>query len=571
MWSIENRLRTTILILFTALYLFAVLSHAVAAKTGIDCVPADALGYVQINDVYRHVEAVHSAPEWKELSQIEGSQIFLSEVNKMIPVVQMITGMTWQEFVKTFGSQITLVVMGISDEPDLALVFDVGESGALAQDAFDQLLMLMAADGNFNPVPEAEEYAGVTVQTIEAEGDNVVRYGLLDGFFVLAMNASFEPVVDTYKGSRPPVTSTPEHMEMLGKVPPSGTAYAYLNLNQLIPALREAEAKKTGTPPKPPEDEMEAAILASPKAMAVNLDLLGDTHEAYMRIAPQGPAMLFSELLLSEHPRLASVNFLPAVNGLFIGLQIGQPLEAWKQISAVAALMGLDLDAVVGELEARHGFYLEDDVLDALTGEFGIGLSLPETPVNLKERPLDLAKFQPFITIGVNDREKFSRLPGIISPFVQMDEFASSAEKGEAIQRGIVTVDGLVPGVALALWHTYADNLFIAGTSRKQVEVIAAQSISPSSPTLAGNGVPPWVLGYLNLGQVAEFFVRQNLDDNLDLPEHAAAKLTSIGAVQVAYGAEPEGVKLTLKTAPQRPWLSDILHVLTVIAYTQQP
>jgi hypothetical protein len=559
--------------------------YPATAKTGADLVPADAFGYVQLGDVYQHIEAIMTAPEWKELAQIERAQMAMEEVNKMVPVVQMITGMTWQEFVKTFGRQITLILLSISDKPGGALVFDIGASKALAQDALDQLLILMAADGEFNPTPETQAYAGVSFHIIETRDGSVIRYTTLDNLLVFALNDGFERVIDAYQGKTPSIAATPEYQDMVEKIPPSGTAYAYLNLRRTIPALRASEAAKTGEAPEPP-DEMEEAILASPQAMAIKLDLLGDAHEAYLRIAPQGPAMLFSPLLLSEHPKLASVNLLPAIDGLFIGLQIGEPLEVWRQISGLAAMMGQNLDGLVDALEAEFGFHLEDDILDALTGEIGVGISLPGETVNLKDNPLDLTKFQPFVAVGVKDREKFERLPVVISPFVQIDEFASSAQKAESIRRGIVTVDRLAPGAALALWYTFADGLFIAGTSRNLVETIAKHlktstgygeggktpnsEKTPVTTPASGLEVAPWVMGYLNVGRVAEFLVRQNLDGNLELPEDAATKLASIGAIRIAYGAESDGVKLTVVTDAQKSWIANVLNALTVVAYAQQ-
>ena len=98
---------------------------------------------------------------------------------------------------------------------------------------------------------------------------------------------------------------------------------------------------------------------------------------------------------------------------------------------------------------------------------------------------------------------------------------------------------------------------------------IIKQLENPAPKLVDDFSVEPWILGYLNTGVVAEFLVQQDLGDDLDLPETAAAKLPNISPIQIAYGAEPEGVKLTLTTAPDQTWISSILNALMVVAYAE--
>jgi len=554
--------------MFLLIALFAILTSTPAiAKTGADVVPADAFGYVQLSDIYQVVEAVNKSPEWKELSQIKKVQTALMQMNQIVPVVQMITGMTWEEFVKIFGRQITFTLLGISEKPNIALIFEVSESKQLAEDALDQFLILMNAGAESNAAPETHEYSGVTFKTLSFKDGNTLQYGFLGPFMVLALNDGFKPLVDVYQGDAPAIATTPEFQDLMKKVEPSGTAYAYVNLFRTIPAIRAAEAAKKGEAVQPPKDEMEAAILNTPQALAVRLNLLGDTHEAYVRLRPQGPAMVFAPLLLREHPRLASIDFLPAINGAFIGLQLGNPVETWTQLTGLAAMMGHNLNEMMNGIEAKLGFNLKDDIFDALTGEIGVGISLPAGEVKLKERPIDFAKFQPVFAVGVKDRHKFESIPAIVAPLVQIDRFASSAEKSEGIRRGILTIDALAPGVALAPWYTFAGGLFVASTSRAQLEAIVTQLENPSPTVTEMPSASPWLLGYMNVGNIAQFLVQQNLGDNLKLPEHAVAKLPNISPIQIAYGAEPEGVKLTLTTAPGQTWISSLLSALMVAVY----
>ncbi len=554
--------------LFVVLFVSLTLTNA-DAETGLDLVPADAFGYAQLSNIYQIFEAVIESPEWEELSEIETTKIALTQMVLIGPMVQMITGLTWEEFVKIFGRQVTLVVLGISDNPDLALIFDVEGSRELAEDALDQLIILMASGEDIEIAPESEEYSGVKFNTLLTGDGNTIQYGFIDNFMILAMNKGFEPIVDVHQGKATSILGTPEYQEMINKIEPSGTAYAYVNLERTIPAIQAAEAAKKGEAVQPPEDEMEAAILKSAKALAVKLDLLGNTHEAYLRLNPQGPAMMFAPLLLRAHPKLASINLLPAINGAFVGLQIGDPTETWTQLTGLAAIMGHDLNGIADELEMQLGFNLKDDLLNALTGEIGLGISLPAEEVNLKDNPIDFAKFQPVIIIGVKDRDKFKAIPTQIASLVQMDRFASSTEKLGGIPRGILTVDAIFPGIALAPWYTFTEEFFVASTSYTQVAAIIKQLENPAPKLVDDFSVEPWILGYLNTGVVAEFLVQQDLGDDLDLPETAAAKLPNISPIQIAYGAEPEGVKLTLTTAPDQTWLSNVLNMLMVVAYAE--
>ena len=608
----------TILLLLVTL-LLVTNQPADAAISILDVVPNDAIACVRVSGIPQIVDTVLESPEWQELGENEEVQVALSQAQQILPITQLLSGMEAREFLNSFFNQVAFAFMGLMDgEPEFAIIFDVQESIDSAKDAMNQFAILMSGGRNYKEMPEPQTYNGVSYRRFVDENGNAIEYGFLENLLVIAMNGGFEKVVDTSQQLSPSIAKNPKFQKMTEKVQLSGNIYAYADLEKLIPLLQaldkknKAETKIQEIEPEEFDDmegqelnpeseiesvdeeelesydepeemnEMEVALMQSLKAAAVKFDLAGTSHELYLHIEPQGPLAFFADMLLAQHPPLQSIRLMRAVDGIFVGLHLGDLSILLKQLTSLAALSGNNPQVQLEELEEYIGLDLEEDILNALTGEIGIALLTPKEKLNLKENKLDIARaVKPIFFLGIKDRLKFGDLRQKIAAFVNVEPLNGYDYKDAKIHRSLVTADSLVPGVALAPQYTYLDNLLVASNSSKPVEKIIEMSLRAEVENRnnviaseAKQSTQSWLVVYADVGNIAKFLIEQNLIElevqDEDLLKKADEKLSALSPIEISYASEPEGIRLSIISSENETWVTKILRATTAAILLKQ-
>jgi len=581
-----------------------------AAKLGIDAVPDDAVGCVSISNLPGLLDAITKSTEWAEMKDIEMVQEALDQGMQVLPITQLLSGMESRQFLEVFGYQATFAFLGIADEkPSLAFIFNVRESIDLAEDALNQLLILTSGGRNYQGTPEKRTYNDVSYDAMINEDGSVAEYGFLDNLMVVVINGGFEKIVDTYQKKHPSIVENPKFQKMTEKVKMEGEIYAYADLEKAIPILRAAEdATKTAQaikraekkrkleaefgeseetddesedkgeePEKEKPDEMEIALMRSLKAAAVRISLTGTSHEAYLHIKPFPPLTLFSNILLKKHPPLESAQLLPAIKGVFVGLHIGNPVQLFTQLTALASLFGQNPNVQLDALKQAIGLDFKKDLLSALTGELGVGLMVPQEKLNIQKNKLDIAKaVKPIFAIGIKDKQKFSDLRRKISTFVSVEPVDEYSYKDFTIHQCLMEPEAIAPGVAFVPKYVYLGNLLVASNSRKNIEGIIDSLANTQKQTDEGQGLAQsWVLIHADLGEIAAFALEQKevlgiSEEERIITEESAEILPEIGAIEISYAPEPEGIKLSIVSSSNETWVEKLLKVALVAVYARE-
>lgn len=582
---------------------------ASAANTGIELVPDDAIACVNVSNLPGLLETVTKSAEWAELKDIQMVQEALDQSMQVLPITQLLSGMEAREFLEVFAYQTTCAFLGIVDEkPSLAFIFNVREAVDLAEDALSQFLILASGGRNYQGTPEERTYNGVSYNAMVGEDGSIAEYGFLDNLMIVAINGGFEKIVDTYQKKLPSILENPRFQKMTEKVEMAGEIYAYADLEKAIPLLQAAEeAKKAqaikraeekrglesesgeleetddeseyrGEEPVEKEpDEMQIALMKSLKAAAVKISLTGTSHEAYLHIKPFPPLTLFSNILLKQHPPLESARLIPSIKGVFVGLHIGDPIQLFTQLTALASLFGQNPEAQLDVLKQAIGLDLKEDLLAALTGELGIGLMVPQEKLNLQKNKLDIAKaVKPIFAVGIKDKQKFSDLRQKINAVVSVEPVDEYAYQDFTIHRCLMEPEIIAPGVAFVPKYFYLNNLLVASNSRKNIEGIIDNLSSLESRTSAGQGLSQsWLLIHADVGEIAAFALEQKetlgiYEDERIMTAESAEILPEIGAIDISYAPEPEGIKLSIVSGSNETWIEKLLKVALVAVYARQ-
>ena len=576
LWEREmKKITFTAIPLLLVTWLLVISQPADAAMSTLDVVPGDAIACVRMSGIPELIYTVLDSPEWQSLEENEEAQMALSQVQQILPITQLLSGMEAPEFLSSFFNQVTFAFMGLMDDgPEFALIFDVQESIDSAKDAMNQLTILMSGGRDYKEMSEPQIYNRVSYRRFVDGNDNLIEYGFLENLMVIAVNGGFERVVDTFQQRLPSIAENPKFQKMTEKVQLSGNIYAYADLEKLIPLLHvldKKEKEKTAEQEIEPEEDMEVALMQSFKAAAVKFDLSCTSHEIYLHVKPQGPLVFLSDILLVQHPPLQSIHLMRAVDGIFVGLHLGDLSILMKQLTSLAAMSGINPQARLEELEEEMGLDLEDDILSALTGEIGIALLTPEEELNLKENKLDIIKAaKPIFFLGIKDRQKFSDLRQKIAAFVSVEPLNEYDYKDTKIYSSLVAVDSLVPGVGLTPQYVYFENLLVASNSSKPVENIIDKLDKSSELTDEDKALAQSCLVmHADVGNIAKFFLEQDLtgienrDFNLSMSE-AEGKLSALTPIEISYAPEPEGIKLSIISAERETWVTKILRAVTI-------
>ncbi|MFQ6041128.1 MAG: hypothetical protein ACE5PV_09760 [Candidatus Poribacteria bacterium] len=557
--------------------LLIAIPSAYAIKSGLEVAPNDAIACVRISNLPRVFDTVLESPEWQELKDNEQVQTALSQFQGALPITQLLAGVEARELIEIFFSEVTFAFMGlVDDKPEMAFIFDVQKSPETAADGLNQFLILMSGGRNYKATPEAQTYGGVSYHGFTYEDGNAVKYGFLDNLLVLGINGGFERVVDTDNNLNPTIVENPQFQRMTQKVQLSGNVYAYADLARGIPILQALEkSKQEGKTSE--EKEMELALMKSLKAAAVKIDLTGTSHEVYVRIEPEEQVKIFSDILLASHPPLSSIKLMRAVDGVFVGLHLGDLSQLLEQATPLMSASGQNPQEQLEQLKQAIGIDIKEDVLKALTGELGIALMTPKERLNITKNKLDIAKaVKPIFFIGIKDKRKFTDLRQKLAHLINVEPIDEYQYKGVTIYRSIVSMESLAPGVALIPRYIYLDNLLVASVSPRYIEEVIdklndEEEFTKAEETLARS----WLLVRAEVGNIGQFAAEQGLIggeiQKVNLGDKSISELMNqIGSIEVSYAPEPEGVKLSIISGTDETWVMKALRAATIIILAEQ-
>ena len=561
--------------------MLVVIQSAQAVKSGLDLVPEDAIACVRVSDIPQIFDTVLESPEWQELKENEQVQMALAQFQQALPITQLLAGVEAMELIEIFFSEVTFAFMGlVDDKPEMAFIFNVQKSPETAEDGLTQFLILMSGGRNYKAMPEAQTYGGVSYHGFTYEDGNAVKYGLLDNLMVLGINGGFEKVVDTDNDLNPTIAENPQFQKMTQKVELAGNVYAYADLARGIPilqALEEENSEDVEEKEESEDKEMELALMQSLKAAVVKIDLAGTSHELYVHAKPEGPVKMFSDILLASHPPLSSIKLMRAVDGVFVGLHLGDLSQLLEQATPLISASGQNPQEQLEQLKQATGIDLKEDVLKALTGELGIALMTPKEELNIQKNKLDIAKaVKPIFFIGIKDKRKFGDLRQKLASLINVEPIDEYQYKDATIHRSIVSMESLAPGVALVPRYTYIDDLLVGSNSPKYIEEIIdnlnnKEELTEAEKTLARS----WLLVRAEIGNIGQFAVEQNLlgDEfqNVNLGDKSAAELVhQLGSIEVSYAPEPEGIKLSIISGADETWVMKALRTVAIIILAEQ-
>lgn len=548
------------------------------ARTIMDIIPYDTIAYLSISNLDAVSQTVVNLPEWKELYSMDEVKEGLAQPEQ---VMTMLLGLTPEELVKILGHKLVFSFLGIENNiPVACLAIDTGENKDQAQYVIEQLVSVAALSGQM--VPREGSYREVPYTGISL-GEIKIGYGFIDDFILAGVNGGFEKMVDLHKDGGENIEDNPNFQFIGQKVNLSSEIALFANVEQLIPMLpelqrlrdKDASSSEQSETDKEFQELLEKLVLNSIKGFGVSLSLSGLVHEAYLHVEPNAANPLF-ELLLTSHPTMSSIQFLP-VDGVLAGIQIGDPVALLDSMLNLADLFGQnkeDIENQIRNLEEGFGLNLRDDVLSTLTGEVGVMALLPKEDVDLKKNKLHFAKFRPIILLGVKDRKKLEETASKLTRLAQIETQTLKEEKyrGFNIYTKLLPLDMLVPGVAFMPSLAYKDDMLIISNSKEWVKDAVDMLTEPRQtgldPEIEKELKSSWILAFVNAGEIAHFVTQQDLTDEIKLPENAMDKLKDFGSVIVSYSAEPDGIGVGILS--ENPWMTEILRAVVLGIYAEQ-
>ncbi len=546
------------------------------AKTPMDVIPYDTIACLSISNLDAVSQTVVNLPEWKELYSMDEIEEGLEQPKQLLT---MLLGLTPEEFVTILGHKLVCGFLGIEDNmPVVCLAIDAGENKEQAQYAIEQLISLTALSGEMVPREDSYRelpYTGITL------GELALDYGFLDNFVLAGINGGFEKMVDLYKDGGNSISDNPNFQFIGKKINLSSEISLFANVEQAIAILPALQTLMGDSPSEESEEDkkfeefLEKMVLPSVKGFGISLSLSGLVHEAYLHVEPKADNPLF-ELLLTSHPTMSSIQFLP-VDGALVGIQIGNPVALLDSMLNLVEFFGQnkeDIENQIRQLEAGFELNLREDLISALTGEVGVMALLPEEDVDLKKNKLHFAKFRPTILLGVKDREKLEKTALKLTQLAQLETQSLNEEKhGDSnIYTKLLQSNMLIPGVAFMPSFAYKDDLLIISNSKEWVkdaiDTLAVPRQRNLKPEIEKELESSWILAFADAGAILDFVTQQNLIDDMKLPENAMDKLQDFGTVTVSYSAEPDGIGLSIIS--ENPWIAEILRAVVLGVYADQ-
>ena len=97
-----KKITFTAIPLLLVTWLLVVSQPADAAMSTLDVVPGDAIACARMSGIPKLIYTVLDSPEWQSLEENEEAQMALSQVQQILPITQLLSGMEAPEFLSSF-------------------------------------------------------------------------------------------------------------------------------------------------------------------------------------------------------------------------------------------------------------------------------------------------------------------------------------------------------------------------------------------------------------------------------------------------------------------------------------
>lgn len=532
----------------------------------IDMIPQKALAYISISDLDDLERLVKDSPEWAELLAMEEIAEDLDQAQQVLSFGPMLFGIKIEEFVNTFGNRMVICLMGMSGPmPVAGLIVDTGEYKEAVEYAVEQAATLPAVAGGV--MVEDDEYRGIPC-TVIGNRNFEVKYGFVDNYLMAGISGGFEALVNFHKDGGKSIKDTENYQYMEQRVSLSSNICLYADLERAVPIVKQLTGMSSGEGDGPMTPESLANLaFNSAGAFALSLDLLGHTNEVYLYLKQPDPHPI-SDLVLASRSPMYSANLIPLNDGVMAGVHIGDPMTLMEKGFELAELFGVEpqaLEAQIEEIENAVGLSLRDDLLSTLTGEIAVIAMLPKEPIRMTEDKIQMVKqiaaVRPLILVGVKDGERLKETAAKLSKLVELETMPLEEESynGVEIVTKAVTLDALVPGIAIIPAYATTDNLLIMSNSARWVRDAIDLLKSPGNPEIQDKLSESRMLVYLDAAGMADFVVSQDVIPDIKPPEEVQDKMLGLGSVAASFFLGTDGAGIRLISTSDDVWATKIL------------
>lgn len=488
----------------------------------------------------------------REVDAYGDAEVFLRQV---APVVPMLIGIEFREFLRLFGREIALAVYDIHQvKPVAAILTDVGHAPQQAADVIAEVRTLIGA-GN-KALPSSDTYRGVDHERIDGEG-TTIRFGMIENVFVTGLNDGFLRVVDRMMGDDEPIGSSERFRQIEAALGGEGQLRVYADLTKLGPVLR-GEGSKTGP--------VAGAILSSLDSVGLMLDIAGYEQKLVLKAAEPRDAFakLLYHLVFTERPPMLSSSWLTETEGLWVGANVGDLAGMLDALLSVASTEGSErITDRLARLSDSVGVNVRDEMLPLLSGELGMTLGLPEGRFEPGRHGADVLKLKPVMFLGLNDVDAFTGLLNEMAQSLEQKQLAQLSVvgreqvHGQDILQFFVSSDEHLPGIALTpaatVFREHDGSGLVALSNR-------AESIGALTETIRDTPIDGRMAMYLPAGDLFRLVANQQSDF---LPDAIVQRLARIGPVVVVLSTTSHTIYVSL-VSPEASWLNQLVNAAVV-------
>ena len=545
-----------IALLTTLLVLLAAPAQAELDIT--ELVSSDALAYVRLGGLPALTDEIGQAIEQQGIKEIPDAEQML---NQLAPIVPMLIGVNFEDFVSLFGHELALAFYGMDGEqPIVAILTDTRHDPELADEVITELRIL--GESEAEQLPEPGTYRGVDYEgTVDAETS--LRFGFIDSIFVLGFNGGFERIVDRKWGDGEPLHTSEKYQQMMETLDPQGQAWGYADIEMLAPILMANDEEP---------DPGAQAILGALETVGLKIDLTGHEQMLYLKAhEPDNPLIkLFYRLLFTERPPMLSSSWLADSKGIWVGLNIGdlqQMLELF--LSMADKEQGKAINQMLSDVGDLVDYNLRKKFLPLLSGELGIMVNLPEGEFNPQEQPLHLLKLSPVLFLGLNNVSDFTEAMSKITDslaeagFANVTVMSTEEYEGHPVHRLVVASDALLPGVAFTPTVTiipHGNKAGLVALSNHPERIRQLLRMDESEPLEARIAVQA------SVGEILELIA---LQQNEDFPESILERVQQITPLRVVLSTDSEELTLSL-VSQDSTWIQQLSNGLMAAVLADQ-
>ncbi len=519
-----------------------------------EMVSADAIGFVRVGDLPRLLTEINRTIQKEGIQELSSFAMLEEMLQQMAPIVPMLVGIGFEDFLNLFGDELTLAFYGLDNgKAILAFLTDVRRDPDQAAEVIDEIRILTESNGE--QLPQPGTYRGIDYEGITNE-ENAICFASIENLFVLGFNGGFQRVVDRMLGDGKPIHTTDAYQSMVQDLGTEGQVWGYADLEQLAPMLMQGD--------EAPDPGAEA-IFSALEAIGLKIDLTGYEQKLYLKVhEPDNPFIkIFYQLIFTERPPMLSSSWLTDVQGVWLGLNIGDLQQIWNTLFPLTGdEQSKEILQGIRQLSDLVGVDLRKKFLPLFSGEIGAMLSIPEGEFNPENRPLDLLKLAPIIFVGLSDVSDFTEAMSRISKSLQRTGLAHASvlgveeKQGQDVYKLFLSIDQLVPGIALTPTATILrqrDGSGLIALSNHPGQIYRLLEADRDTP------IDGRIAAYVSAGDILQFIAGQSQET---VPDPIAQRLEQITPLILVLKTTPNELTLSL-TSPESSWLTQLINGIT--------